>query len=160
MQAQLGAIKGKQVSCPDSAAVGLAHSCWQGFLPATCGQSFPSRQVWIENLSNTNPGGTMVNGEAVQGRHVLKDADVIEICGRAFRFACKLHLRPMPMPRLQRTELLHLLSRFQACSKCKRSRQRPPRQRPLRWARHQSQCRCAFLHEIWSNTASCKASHV
>ena len=43
-------------------------------------------QVWLENLSKTNPGGTQLNDEAVDKRTLLDDGDVIAICGRRFRF--------------------------------------------------------------------------
>ncbi|KAL1500523.1 hypothetical protein AB1Y20_013179 [Prymnesium parvum] len=43
-------------------------------------------QVWLENLSQTNPGGTMVNESRVEKPTLLDDQDIISICGRRFRF--------------------------------------------------------------------------
>ena len=45
------------------------------------------RQVWIENLSQTNPLGTLLNDERCDGQpHLLANKDIITICGRRFRF--------------------------------------------------------------------------
>ena len=43
-------------------------------------------QVWAENMSATNPGGTQLNGEALAQSRMLTDGDVLSICGRHFRF--------------------------------------------------------------------------
>lgn len=43
-------------------------------------------QVWLENLSKTNPGGTQLNDAPVEARTLLEHDDIISICGRRFRF--------------------------------------------------------------------------
>ena len=43
-------------------------------------------RVWVQNLSKTNPGGTMLNDDVVDQSKMLMDGDVISICGRRFRF--------------------------------------------------------------------------
>ena len=43
-------------------------------------------QVWLENLSKTNPGGTQLNDEPIEKVELLEHEDVISICGRRFRF--------------------------------------------------------------------------
>ena len=43
-------------------------------------------QIWFENLSQTNPGGTQLNGEVLMQKRMLSEKDVIIICGRRFRF--------------------------------------------------------------------------
>lgn len=45
-----------------------------------------AKKVWIQNLSKTNPQGTMVNGEPISGRQSLRFGDVITIIDRKFRF--------------------------------------------------------------------------
>lgn len=43
-------------------------------------------RVWLENLSKTNPGGTLLNNEMLAQTKMLMDCDEISICGRRFRF--------------------------------------------------------------------------
>ena len=43
-------------------------------------------QVWLENLSKTNPRGTQLNDEPIEKVELLEHEDVISICGRRFRF--------------------------------------------------------------------------
>ena len=42
--------------------------------------------MWAENLSQTNPGGTLLNDETLAQKRLLADGDVLSICGRRFRF--------------------------------------------------------------------------
>ena len=43
-------------------------------------------EVWAENLSKTNPGGTQLNNEPLKQPRRLTDGDVLSVCGRNFRF--------------------------------------------------------------------------
>ena len=47
-------------------------------------------QVWIANMSKTNPGGTILNNEPLQEdeRRELNNNDIVQICGRRFLFTC------------------------------------------------------------------------
>lgn len=63
-------------------------------------------QVWFENLSATNPGGTLLNDEIVASKRMLATNDMISICGRRFRFeygaltrtASAEQTHPLPRP--------------------------------------------------------------
>ena len=43
-------------------------------------------QVWLKNLSKTNPGGTQLNDEPIGQERMLVSGDIVSICGRRFRF--------------------------------------------------------------------------
>ena len=47
-------------------------------------------QVWIANMSKTNPGGTILNNEPLQEdeRRQLNNNDIVQVCGRRFLFTC------------------------------------------------------------------------
>ena len=62
-------------------------------------------KVWVENLSQTNPGGTLLNDNVVMQPRPLAEKDVITICGRRFRFdygACPACARPTQSPATER----------------------------------------------------------
>ena len=42
--------------------------------------------VWAENCSQTNPMGTLLNGQPLAQPSLLADGDVLSICNRSFRF--------------------------------------------------------------------------
>ena len=54
-------------------------------------------QVWLVNMSKTNPGGTILNSEPLQEdeRRELNNNDVVQVCGRRFLFSCGA---PRPTP--------------------------------------------------------------
>ena len=47
-------------------------------------------QVWIANMSKTNPGGTILNNEPLREgeRRELNNNDIVQVCRRAFLFSC------------------------------------------------------------------------